>query len=227
MQSERPAPAPGHGLTARRRPPILAGMTADRAPRDWTAADLRTIGYFAKVPGRRPEWLRAPAVERVCGASCCVAARRLPDEAIFQGNGLSLFDTLAALDPFVPADAADTFVRFAYRSLPVDFGSVAGGAAQGDKPLDLANVRPEPIPLHFVRLGYDVCSRHHTLECSPLSCNGKAAEIATNRWCLLDDFEVALRLAREWGSAGGIGVEPGPYVLLEVWADRLPDQVSG
>jgi len=213
------------GLTVRGRPPILAAMTADRAPRDWAAADLRTIGYFAKVPCRRPEWLRAPQVERVCSVSDCVAERRLPDATLCAANGLALFDTLAAIDAFVPPDSAAPFVRFAFRSLPVMFGSIAG--SEGEQPLDLVAVRPEPIPAHFVPLGYDACQRGYTLECSPLSCNHKAAEFATNRWCLLDDFEVALRLARDWGRAGGVGVEPGPYVLLEVWADRWPDQGSG
>jgi hypothetical protein len=218
-----------HGLTARRWPPILDPMTADRAPRDWTAADLRTIGYFAKAPSRRPEWLRAPQVEWVCSVSDCSCAARSLEHWIehWLHNGLFVFDTLAKLECVLTADEASSFVRYGLRTLPAEFDEAADGVAS-EQAIDFADVHPEPIPEQFVRLGFDLSNRSvgSNLECSPLSCNNRAAEIATNCWCLLDDFEVALRLAREWGSAGGIGVEPGPYMLLEVWADRLPDQPS-
>ena len=46
-----------------------------------------------------------------------------------------------------------------------------------------------------------------------------AATIATNRWCLIDAFDDALRVAHEFALGK---VEPGPYVLIEVWAERWP-----
>src|SRR5262249_13619012 len=206
-----------------------AGMTADRALRDWTAADLRTIGYFAKVPGRRPDWLRAPQVEWVCSVSDCSCASKSPERWIdhWLHNQLWLFDTLALLERVLPVGQGEGFVRYGLKTLPVSFSRDERTGARSENAWDLSAAQPEPIPQRYFRLGYDLCecTCGNALECSPLSCNSKAAEIATNRWCLLDDFEVALRLAREWGS-DGIGVEPGPYVLVEVWADRRPDQPS-
>mgnify|MGYP003338897221 CR=1 FL=1 len=47
----------------------------------------------------------------------------------------------------------------------------------------------------------------------------RSVRIATNRWCLIDDFAAALRVAREFARRRP---EPGPYALIEVWADRVP-----
>jgi hypothetical protein len=129
---------------------------------------------------------------------------------------------LALLERVLPAGDAPYFLRYGLRTLPVEFDLDAEGTVD-ERPLDLTTVQPAPIPADFVRLGYDLCSRStgHDLECSPLSCNCCAAEIATNRWCLIDEFDDALHLAREFARTEP---EPGPYVLLEVWAERTPDQ---
>jgi hypothetical protein len=63
----------------------------------------------------------------------------------------------------------------------------------------------------------------NTLECSPLSCNLLATEWSANRWCLLDSFDDALRAAAAFPQGGA---EPGPYVLLEVWSNVLPDELA-
>lgn len=59
-----------------------------------------------------------------------------------------------------------------------------------------------------------------TLECSPLSCNGYADELGANRFCLFDTFEQALTAAQRFAAEDV--AEPGPYVVLEVWAEREP-----
>ena len=109
--------------------------------------------------------------------------------------------------------------RYGLRSLPVAFDG------ERELPLDLSRIRPEPSPPGYAWLGYDLCSRSAgtNLECSPLSCNDLAGECGANRSCLLDDFDDALRTVR---TLCGMGAEPGPYLLIEVWADRPPDQVQ-
>lgn len=184
----------------------------------WTPDDLRTVGYFAKTLVRRPEWLAAPQVDFVCSVSDCSCATRSPDGWIdrWLHNDLWLFDTLAVLDQVIPVRSAAEYLRYGLRTLPVQFD------AGRELPLDVSKVRPEPMPQGFLRLGFDLCSRtvRTTLDSSPLSCNSMAATCPTNRYCLVGSFADALLLAEQFGRQEP---EPGPYLLLEVWADRMPD----
>jgi len=50
-------------------------------------------------------------------------------------------------------------------------------------------------------------------ECSPLSCNLMALEVAVTRHCLVDDLEAARELARRFSVEEP---EPGPYYVVEV-----------
>jgi hypothetical protein len=65
--------------------------------------------------------------------------------------------------------------------------------------------------------GYDILTfyAHSTPECSPLSCNSLALEIATNRYCLLSSFDMAKRLLEE---GRFINSEPGPYRIFAVYS---------
>jgi hypothetical protein len=65
--------------------------------------------------------------------------------------------------------------------------------------------------------GFDVVTffARSSPECSPLSCNGMAAEIRTNEHCLLASFEDAY----ERVSAGAFNqAEPGPYRIFGVYS---------
>lgn len=185
----------------------------------WSPADLVTVGFFAKRPGARPTWLDAPQVDLVCSVCDCDCATQSPANWVDQWvqNELWLFDSLALVDQVVPTSDTSEFLRYGLRTLPVVFDS------HGEAPLDLTGVTPQAIPKSFVRLGYDLCSRTAgtTLECSPLSCNDMAAECQANRWCLIDAFDDALRTAKRFATRQQ--VEPGPYLLLEVWANMPPD----
>lgn len=157
-------------------------------------------------------------MDLVCSVCDCDCATRSPANWVerWMHNGLWLFDSLTLVEQIVPSEETSEYLRYGLRTLPVVFG------VHGELPLDLTSVAPERIPEHFVRLGYDLCSRTMgtTLECSPLSCNSMAAACHANRWCLIDTFDEALRIARRF--ATGQRVEPGPYALLEVWADMVP-----
>lgn len=193
--------------------------------KEWTPADLRTVGYFAKQARPRPEWLHAPRVEWVCSVSNCGCCAGSPAGWIdhWLHNAFWVFDSLPLLERVLPPGEAAAFLRYGLRTLPVEFHLDADTGIVVERALDLAPTRPEPIPAHFVRLGYDLCARStgHDLESSPLSCNYCAAETPTNRWCLIDSFIDAVKVAREFARREP---EPGPYVLIEVWADRTPDR---
>ncbi len=69
--------------------------------------------------------------------------------------------------------------------------------------------------------GYDVVSfsAGTSPECSPLSCNGLAKEIPTNRHCLLDSFEEAKGLLEQ---GKFVKCEPGPYRIFAVHSVEWP-----
>ena len=82
-----------------------------------------------------------------------------------------------------------------------------------------------PIPDGFSRLGYDAVVRDvgktegelnfpPSFGCSPLSCNGMAEEYPVNRYCLVDDLDTAVPMARHFATGN---CEPGAYCVVEVW----------
>jgi len=188
----------------------------------WLPDDLCTVGYFAKTLVRPPADFGVPQVDFVCSVSDCDCLTRSPAGWIrrWLHNDLWLFDKLATLEQVIPPDQAAGYLRYGLRTLPVSFDE------DRELPLDVSTVHPEPIPAGFVRLGFDLCSRSlgNVLECSPLSCNGMGIASKVNRFCLVDAFDQALGLARQFGRQRP---EPGPYVLLEVLADRVPRDDPG
>jgi hypothetical protein len=72
----------------------------------------------------------------------------------------------------------------------------------------------EPVSAKLV--GYDVTTFwvHTSPECSPLSCNSLATEIAVNCHCLFDTFEQAVE-ALEAGKFDDS--EPGPFRVFAVY----------
>ena len=62
----------------------------------------------------------------------------------------------------------------------------------------LPSLNCEPLPADYERLGYDAVNRTGCphFECGPLFCNGTADEIAVNRFCLIDEPQRALDVAR-------------------------------
>ena len=134
-----------------------------------------------------------------------------------------LFDTPAAAWSVVPDAAAEAerYRLYAYRLLPILFHE---SGRNTDHPLPKA-LAAAPIPAGFVRIGYDAVQRCvGTLHeggnrapgfgCSPLACNGMAHEYPVNRYCLIDDPETAVAMARDFAAAGSC--EPGPYCVVEV-----------
>jgi hypothetical protein len=89
--------------------------------------------------------------------------------------------------------------------------------------LDLAStmlvILPEPGAK--VLEGYDVVtfSAGTNPECSPLSCNGLAAEVETNQHCLLTSLEQARDLLEQGQFKDS---EPGPYRIFAVYSVAWP-----
>ena len=177
------------------------------------------LGYLAKHVAKRPAWLRAPDIEDVYSVSGCVSKPFADYVGYWKHNGYWLFDSPAivrelARDHSVDLVGAQLFFYAAY-----------------DRAFDGARwaiYHPEPslrtevvVPVESVLEGYDVVtySSGTGAECSPLSCNGLAAEIETNRHCLLPTLERAQRLLEEGRFSRS---EPGPYRVLAVYSTAWP-----
>ncbi len=71
------------------------------------------------------------------------------------------------------------------------------------------------MPAHKEFLGYDIVSYSlgTSHQCSPLSCNLLCREVDVNQYCLLDDFDYALKLIETLNEKK---CEPGPYRIIAV-----------
>jgi hypothetical protein len=112
----------------------------------------------------------------------------------------------------IPRGEDDDFRVFAYRLYAEEFGP------DGRSTLRVpANVDPEPIAAGFRSVGFDVFSKSVECgigaECSPLSCNGLAAEIQVNEYCLVPSLTAALQAAERFAQEQP---EPGRYYVAEV-----------
>jgi len=179
-------------------------------------ARFTLLGYFPKIVlPRQDAWWMAENVEEICNAGECVDETPRGWIDLWKHNDCFFYDDVATA-----AEAASTdprrFETFAYRALDRRFD------AQGEHPVAFPKVSPAPLTAEWAMIGYDAveCTQRletgAQIECSPLSCNRISKEVAVNRFCLIDEFDRALALAR-WFGSGDAKVEPGPYYLFEVW----------
>jgi hypothetical protein len=179
--------------------------------------ELVSAGYFPKRTLRRPDWLKVPSVEEICSVSTCVSAG--PEDWIgsWKHNELGWYDSPELAWAVVPA-VAEGFEVFAYSVAPVVF--VAGE----QKSLALPPLAVARRPAAYEIIGFDAVGKSVSdfFECSPLSCNHMASEIAVNRYCLIDDMSDAMAAACRFSLEQP---EPGDYYVVQVWRaieDGLP-----
>ncbi|HRI71869.1 MAG TPA: hypothetical protein PK156_46875 [Polyangium sp.] len=174
------------------------------------------IGYLPKNIVTRPEWLESPAVEFVANVSECVSPA--PPERLNQGqhNAFGLYDTPELAASTIPAEAIPSFTLFAYFISSVIFHE--GRAMAWDPLTNLVPASPRLAPGFDEHIGFDIVGYRNGsfFECSPLSCNGAAKDFKVNRFCLVDDAERALSLAKDFSKPDS-RVEPAwGYVVVDV-----------
>ncbi len=190
------------------------------------------LGFCVKAP-----WVPNAAwfphgetgVAAVCSVSDCLAERPPGWIDRWDFTRAGCYDNEATALGTVPPGVETRYVCFAYHLVPpaLEFGG--GRAPRAADELFDGRLPPLPVdagpPAGYARLGYDAVSVGATagFECSPLSCNGMVTEIPVNRWCLLDDLEHALDVAKRFD---GEQPEPGDYVVIEVSA-RATDMAWG
>ena len=177
------------------------------------------IGYFPKRTTKRPDWLKPEVVEEVCSVANCVSPA--PDGWInhWRHNAMGLFDTPDLALSVVPEADRNELDIYAYQMFPVRF--IRGR----QEPFAIPALPTAPLPASFELLGFDVVSfsLEGGFEHSPLSCNHMAETVTVNRYCLVDDRDLALACAAKFE---GDGCEPGPYYVVAVWRLKR-DETTG
>lgn len=190
----------------------------------------RFIGFLPKriTPVPR-DWVQNPVVTHVRSVSVCECLAKMPDRWIdhWIHNDVGHFNTEADAWSVVPQADRDQYELLACRLFMREFddGHIKPLAwpPTNEGGCSSVAIADEPNLSGWQRVGYDLCGRTGAFfECSPLSCNGAAAEYRVNRWCLIDVLAEAIavglafsRLPQAW--------EPGKYFLIEVlvWSREL------
>ncbi len=181
-------------------------------------------GYLYKQVSPRPDWLGKPGLPKRISSMCPHISRDFADYIdLWRHNGFWLFDRPEIIEDIATGLGISLkgLTCFYYEEYEQQYDTA------GDRWLP---VRPEegiPTAVERPRLatlqGYDVVtfSMGNAPECSPLSCNGIAAEVPVNDSCLFDTFDEAKR-ALECGLFRN--AEPGPCRIVAVYmVDRNPD----
>lgn len=179
-------------------------------------------GYMARRVAARPDWLDgAGQVVDVYSVSGCISEFFADYIGDWKHNDYWLFDAPEIIREVAAAhevDLSDTRLFF-YEVHEFEYDADARSWRQF-APED-SFVTEVVTPADKTLEGYDVVSffAQTSPECSPLSCNGLAKEIATNQHCLLASLEEA-RALLEGGKFENC--EPGPYRIFAVYSVPWP-----
>lgn len=173
------------------------------------------LGYMAKVVAARPEWLKAPQVSKIHSVSACISKDFGQWIDAWRHNGYWFFDSPQLIAGIAAEQNIDLggITMFYYEGFETEYDLETGWRPYQPEPSFPLQVLPPPSK---TLCGFDVVTFHggSTPECSPLSCNGMAAELKANEFCLLPTLEEAVA-ALEAGHFNNS--EPGPYRIIAVY----------
>ena len=175
------------------------------------------IGYMAKRVVERPDWLGVSSVLDIYSVSGCVSEEFADYLNCWKHNGYWMFDSPEAIREVarelgVPLEGTKLFYYEAYE-MEFDEKRMSWSVFDADPGLKTAVM----VPMEKQLEGFDLVTFYCRTapECSPLSCNGVAKDVATNEHCLVRTFEEA-KTALEAGKFSG--AEPGPYRVIAVYS---------
>lgn len=177
---------------------------------------MTPLGYMAKRVSPAPEWLKTPQVSRICSVSSCISEDFGKWIDAWKHNGHWFFDSpelIAEVAAELKFDLSGTTL-FYYEGYAEEYDP-EGPGWEAYQPSPYFPVRVVPPEKKILR-GFDVATFSHdnSVECSPLSCNGLAAEMPVNEFCLLNSLEEAKSLLEANRFTNS---EPGPYRILAVY----------
>lgn len=183
------------------------------------------LGYVLKdVASPPPDWMNTPTLAAVHSLSGCVSRDFADYIPLWTHNGWWLYDTPDA----VSAAAAELGVDrsqlslFYYEAYHRQFNDKLGNWEPFEPESGDGFTQGVERPKSAILSGYDVVSyfAQTSPECSPLSCNGLAATMPVNRFCLFDSFSEAFSAV---GEGSFKDTEPGPYRIIAVYQIRVTE----
>lgn len=174
------------------------------------------IGYMYKSVVSSPDWLQAPMDVDIRSVSNCISPDFTDYVPYWKHNGYWLFDSPRIMEELAAEIGIDLsgMMLFYYEAFEYEFGEKTGHWSAFGPEASFRTDVETPASRHLQ--GFDVVTffAGNSPECSPLSCNGLAVTIPTNRHCLFDRFDEA-----KDSLDGGLFVdcEPGPYRIIAVY----------
>ncbi len=171
-------------------------------------------GYLYKQVAAWPDGFGPEHVAEIWSVSGCIS-REFANVAWYGRNVLGFFDTPEAMRPFAAAEGVDlTGMRlFYYEMFPEAYDEKRHAWVPVAFDAGALHVR---VPEQRVLAGFDIAtfSLGNIPECSPLSCNGLAQQVAVDAHCLMADLDAA-RAALDSGLFDN--AEPGPHRIFAVY----------
>ena len=178
---------------------------------------MRPIGYMYKRVSEAPQWLNTPHIADIYSLSSCISQNFAEYIKFWRHNGYWLFDS-----PAIIRSLADEYAislagmkLFYYEAHDLEYNDISGKWVSFEPEQSFETKVQAPIATSLE--GFDVTTFYAgtSPECSPLSCNGLAAEIATNSHCLFPTVEAAV-CGLEKGRFKN--TEPGPYRIIGIYS---------
>lgn len=176
------------------------------------------LGYMARRVVQRPDWLEVPSVDDIYSVSSCVSEDFCDYIEFWKHNGYWFFDSPSIIQAIAKDELIDLSGTeiFYFEAHPLEFDEHDNCWNEFFPDPDFSSSTNVMIPGASKLEGYDVVtfSQGNLPECSPLSCNHLAGQLAVNRHCLIDSFEDAKGhvLSGQFNNA-----EPGPFRIIAVY----------
>jgi hypothetical protein len=173
------------------------------------------VGYLVKRVAQRPDWIKAPNLIDTYSVSGCISENFTDYINYWKHNGYWLFDSPESIRGIAQEISLNLegLKLFYYEAHELEFDCEKWRRFQPEPSIPTNVVVPARKQLE----GFDVVTfwSGNAPECSPLSCNGLAEELATNSHCLIATFEEA-----EMSLSNGAfkNSEPGPYRIFSVYS---------
>ena len=172
-------------------------------------------GYMYKRIASRPEWLNCKRVTKIYAVSICISKDFTNYIPYWKHNQYWFFNSPRDMDAILREEKiSDELELLFYEMYEKEFEAMeqVWQEITAEESFGYQVILPSQKDI----LGFDIVSYSMgtSHECSPLSCNNLCQEAQVNQFCLLDDFEEAIKLT---GLLKEKKAEPGPYRIIAVY----------
>lgn len=171
-------------------------------------------GYMYKRISPRLEWLKCSHVTKVYSVSGCISSDFTNYISYWKHNKYWFFNAPEDMHSIIEQEKlTDEFELLFYELYEKEFDEEQQTWQEITGEESFGYDMKRPVEKEF--LGYDIVSYSvgTSHECSPLSCNRLCQEVQVNEYCLLDDFDYAIKVTESLNEEKG---EPGPYRITAV-----------